>query len=276
MDLRLRGIPPSAAERAAVDAVLGPPKTSWGGDGRHALQASCGGEALRAKRHLLLPVLHAVQDRCGWISPEALDYLCQRLAIPPAEAYGVASFYALLSVSPQPPVVAHVCDDLACLMQGAEALCADVSAPSVPLASPSLRLRRPGTVARVLCDRAPAVLLRVAGASPDDQTMAPATAMQVCAACQSHGVVPMASSPVPQVGAPDLHLLRRVGVVDPASLDAYARMAGTLPCVARWTLDPRACSARSTSRSSWGAAARRFRPDASGRLWRRPLSIRTT
>jgi len=126
MDLRLRGIPPSAAERAAVDAVLGPPETSWGGDGRHALQASRGGEALRAQRHLLLPVLHAVQDRCGWISPEALDYLCQRLAIPPAEAYGVASFYALLSVSPQPPVVAHVCDDLACLMQGAQELCADV------------------------------------------------------------------------------------------------------------------------------------------------------
>ena len=49
------------------------------------------------------------------LSPEALDYLCQRLAIPPAEAYGVATFYALFSVSPQPPVVAHVCDDLACL-----------------------------------------------------------------------------------------------------------------------------------------------------------------
>ena len=136
MDLRLRGVPPSAIERAAVDAVLGPSEPHRDGDGRHAVQASRGGQALRAQRHLLLPVLHAVQDRCGWISPEALDYLCQRLAIPPAEAYGVATFYALFSVSPQPPVVAHVCDDLACLMQGAQALCADVERalgpPGVP------------------------------------------------------------------------------------------------------------------------------------------------
>jgi NADH-quinone oxidoreductase subunit F len=116
MDLRLRSTPPHPVERAAVDAVLGPPDANRVG----------GGQVLRAQRHLLLPALHAVQDRCGWVSPEALDYICQRLAIPPAEAYGVASFYALLSLSPQPPVVAHVCDDLACLTQGAHALCTDL------------------------------------------------------------------------------------------------------------------------------------------------------
>jgi NADH:ubiquinone oxidoreductase subunit F (NADH-binding) len=50
--------------------------------------------------------------------------------------------------------------------------------------------------------------------------------MQVRAACQSHGVIAVASSPVPQAGAPDLHLLRRVGVVDPTSLDAYRTHGG--------------------------------------------------
>jgi NADH-quinone oxidoreductase subunit F len=228
MDLRLRGIPPRAAECAAVDAVLGPPETSWGGDGRHALQASRGGEALRAQRHLLLPVLHAVQDRCGWISPEALDYICQRLAIPPAEAYGVASFYALFSVSPQPPVVAHVCDDLACLMQGAEALCADVERTLGPAGVPGPQSQATWhrSPCLGLCERAPAVLLRVAGAPPGDQTIAPATAMQVRAACQNHGAVPVASTPIPQVGTPGLRLLRRVGVVDPTSLDAYRAHGG--------------------------------------------------
>src|SRR5712691_7822765 len=228
MDLRLHGIPPSAVERAAVDAVLGLPEPPWGGDGRHALQASRSGEALRAQRHLLLPVLHAVQDRCGWISPGALDYLCQRLAIPPAEAYGVASFYALFSVSPQLPVVAHVCDDLACLMQGAQALCADVERALGPAGVPKPQAQATWhrSPCLGLCDRAPAVLLRVAGAPPGDQTIAPATAMQVRAAGQSHGVVPAASSLVPQAGAPDLHLLRRVGVVDPTSLDAYRAHGG--------------------------------------------------
>ena len=50
-----------SAGRAAPDA---------GADGRHAV----GGHAARAQRHLLLPALHAVKDRVGWISPGALDY----------------------------------------------------------------------------------------------------------------------------------------------------------------------------------------------------------
>ena len=37
---------------------------------------------------LLLPALHAVQDRIGWISRGALNYICRRLAVPPAEAVG--------------------------------------------------------------------------------------------------------------------------------------------------------------------------------------------
>src|SRR5262249_11281872 len=108
MERRLHGIPPSAAERSAGERGAGPLETPRGGDGPDAIEGSRGGEAFGGQRTFLFPVLHAVQDRCGWISPEALDYLCPRLATPPAEPYGVASFYALLSVSPQPPVVAHV------------------------------------------------------------------------------------------------------------------------------------------------------------------------
>src|SRR2546421_13063780 len=78
----------------------------------------------RERRHLLLPVLHAVQSRIGWISPGALNYLCERLSIPPVEAYGVASFYALFATTEQSPTVVHGCDDIACKTRGAEALCA--------------------------------------------------------------------------------------------------------------------------------------------------------
>ena len=62
-----------------------------------------GGHAARSQRHLLLPVLHEVQGSVGWISPPALGYVCRRLTIPPAEAYGVASFYALFALEPRPP-----------------------------------------------------------------------------------------------------------------------------------------------------------------------------
>jgi len=35
----------------------------------------------------------------------------------------VASFYALLRTSPSPSTVVHVCDDLACRVNGAEQVC---------------------------------------------------------------------------------------------------------------------------------------------------------
>jgi NADH-quinone oxidoreductase subunit F len=119
MDLRLTNQEPTEAERAAVDSVLGPPDSAWvggerGGDGH----AAHGGHAARAQRHLLLPVLHALQGRIGWISQGGLGYACRRLTVPPAEAYGVASFYALFALEPRAPVVAHVCTDIDCMCSG--------------------------------------------------------------------------------------------------------------------------------------------------------------
>jgi NADH-quinone oxidoreductase subunit F len=218
MDLRLRSAPPNAAERAAVDAVLGVPDANRVG----------GGQAMRAQRHLLLPALHAVQDRRGWVSPEALDYICQRLAVPPAEAYGVASFYALLSLAPQPSMVAHVCDDLACLTRGAHALCADMERMLGPAGGHATdgQATWHHSPCLGLCDRAPAVLLRVAGDPPRDQVLAPATATQVGAALRSSDGAPVPPTILPQAGSPGLRLLRRIGVVDPTDLDSYRAHGG--------------------------------------------------
>ena len=49
------------------------------------------------QRDQLLPTLHALHERAGWISPGALNYVARRLTIPPADVYGVATFYALFS-----------------------------------------------------------------------------------------------------------------------------------------------------------------------------------
>ena len=57
--------------------------------------------------------------RVGWISEGALNYICERLSVPPADAYGVVTFYALLSTVPRPRRVLHVCDDIACRCKGA-------------------------------------------------------------------------------------------------------------------------------------------------------------
>ena len=130
VDLHVIGPLASPAERAAVDSVLGPATSRWVGGARDVAldgHASQGGHAARARRDLLLPVLHAVQGRIGWISQPALNYVSKRLAVPPAEAYGVATFYALYATKPRPPIVAHVCDDIACRLAGAEDVCADLT-----------------------------------------------------------------------------------------------------------------------------------------------------
>lgn len=158
MDLHFGDSKPTDEERAAIDALLGPPESSWEGAARDEMRAADlrwarGGREARERRDLLLPGLHAVNDRIGWISEGALDYLCRRLTVPPAEAYGVATFYAMFSVKPRPATVLHVCTDLACAAAGAAELCAGVEA----------RLGRSGVgVERSpclgLCERAPAAL----------------------------------------------------------------------------------------------------------------------
>ncbi len=239
MDLRAVAPRPSPAERAAVDTVLGPPESGWAGGRRDSAtdgHAARGGHEARSRRHLLLPALHAVQARVGWISEPALGYICRRLTIPPAEAYGVATFYSLFSTAPQPPAVAHICDDIACRVASAEAVCADLERALGPArtASPDGRTTWLRSPCLGQCDRAPAALLTVAGERPVSAAIAPADAAGILRQLE-HAATGMApgtptSAPigpsVPQAGAPGLRLLARVGTVDPTSVDAYRAAGG--------------------------------------------------
>ena len=171
MDLHIVAPLASPAERAAVDAVLTPeiggPSSGWTGGERteEDLRIAYGGHAARSRRDLLLPALHAVQDRIGWISEPALGYICRRLTIPPADAHGVASFYALLSTEPLPPAAVHVCDDMACRLAGSEDVCAGLERALGPEGRPldgagATWFRSP---CLGQCERAPAALFTFAG-----------------------------------------------------------------------------------------------------------------
>lgn len=237
MDLRLgTGGVATDDERAAVDAVLGPPESGWQGGVRTLLDGhvALGGHAARDRRHLLLPALHAVQDRVGHISGGALDYVCTRLTVPPAEAYGVASFYALLRTEPLAPTVVHVCDDVACRVAGAEALCADMeqrygaegTAVAGANGSGVTWVRSP---CLGQCERGPAALIQRAGVPPQRAAQAPASIGRLAAALDSGGAgLPEGELRVPQAEGDrsQLRLLRRVGLVDPASLGSYRAEGG--------------------------------------------------
>jgi NADH-quinone oxidoreductase subunit F len=176
---------------------------------------------------MLLPALHAVQDRIGWISQPALNYISRRLAVPPAEAYGVATFYALYATTPRPPVVAHVCDDIACRLTGAERVCEDLERA----VGPEGEAARDGQVGWKrspclgLCELAPAAMVTYAGDPPNVASAAPVDAAGVVARLDG-AVTGRRPMPIPQEGDPSLRLLRRIGVVDPSSLDDYRAHGG--------------------------------------------------
>ena len=161
----------------------------------------------------------------------ALGYACRRLEVPPAEAYGVATFYALIALEERPAEVLHVCTDLSCRLAGYEL-------PEGAHPSPCLGL----------CERAPAALRTVAGEEPREIQI-PATGRRcrsrgsrACACCAASRTASTRSRSTPT-----------------------APPAATRRCAARSSSGPSRCCARSRSRACSAAAARRSRPASSGR-----------
>ncbi|MEU5657058.1 NAD(P)H-dependent oxidoreductase subunit E [Streptomyces sp. NPDC047737] len=254
MDLKYTGAAPSDAERDAVDALLGPPPSGWEGAGERTAEdlrwAKGGASAAKDRRDQLLPALHAVNDRVGWISEGALDYICRRLTVAPAEAYGVATFYAMFSVRPRPAKVLHVCTDLACAARGSASVCADLTERLGPPGTPAEGAVWQESPCLGLCERAPAALLLRAGpdgAHPSQDAprlsavVAPAAAEDLLATVRTPEAgppEPPAASAVPQAGDPGLVLLRRIGTVDPASLDDYRSTGGYAALRRAFSLGP--------------------------------------
>ena len=268
MDLHVIGPLASPAERAAVDSVLGPPESGWvGGPRRPGTEghASRGGHAMRDRRSELLPALHAVQDRIGWISQPALNYISRRLAVPPADAYGVATFYALYATKPRPPVVAHVCDDIACRLAGAERICEDLGRSLGPEGE-AVRDGRVGWLRSPclgLCDLAPAAMVTRAGEPASIASAAPVDAAGVLA--RLDGAAPVRSAPaLPQAGSASLRLLRRVGVVDPTSLDDYRSHGGYQALAKALAMGGEAVIAEVTASKLMGRGGAAF---PTGRKW---------
>jgi NADH-quinone oxidoreductase subunit F len=215
MDLHFTADEPTPDERAAIDGCLA------------ALSLNAD---LRQRRQYLLPVLHAIQGRVGWISLGALNHACRALEVPPAEAFGVADFYALFQTRPHPPVTVHVCDDIGCRFYGGEILCREMEQAIGPAGtSRDGRVTWHRSPCLGMCELAPAALVISAGDPPRDQALAPATGAEVLFAVAGQSVPPVPlSRSVPQVGQPGLTLLRRVGQIDPMSLDDYRAAGGFL------------------------------------------------
>lgn len=77
---------------------------------------------------MLLAALYIAQEQFGWLSPEAIQRVAERLSLTPGQVFSTASFYTMFKLEPQGQYRIQVCEGLSCyLVGGAEPICDYIS-----------------------------------------------------------------------------------------------------------------------------------------------------
>ncbi len=69
-------------------------------------------------RAMLLAALYSAQDQFGWLSPEAVQQVADRVNLTPGQVYSTASFYTMFRLQPQGQYRIQVCEGLSCYLVG--------------------------------------------------------------------------------------------------------------------------------------------------------------
>ena len=70
----------------------------------------------------LLPALHLAHELRGFLSPETMDEVAERLGLAPAYVRGVASFYTMYNLGPVGKYLIQVCTNISCNLCGGDAV----------------------------------------------------------------------------------------------------------------------------------------------------------
>ena len=70
----------------------------------------------------MLPALWLVQEQEGWVSPEAMVYVADRLGKTPIQVYEVATFYTMFNLKPIGKYHIELCKTLSCMLCGSKEL----------------------------------------------------------------------------------------------------------------------------------------------------------
>jgi NADH-quinone oxidoreductase subunit F len=170
-----------------------------------------------AGRAGLLEALHDAQAIFGWLPRPAVERIANFLDIPTADAQGVIEFYEMFHDHPVGRQVIRICQDAPCAVAGADALLGGVCR-RLGVALGETTTDGAYTVEAVrclgLCDHAPAAHVGQERYGPID----PAAPERLFAG------EPPAERPA--AGGMIRLALANVGVVDPASLEAYRTQGG--------------------------------------------------
>lgn len=68
----------------------------------------------------MLPALWLVQEQEGWVSPEAMIYVAEKLGKTPIQVYEVATFYTMFNLKPIGKYHIELCKTLSCKLCGSQ------------------------------------------------------------------------------------------------------------------------------------------------------------
>ncbi len=74
----------------------------------------------KGKKGITIPLLAEIQKTYGYLPEEALKEVSDKLQIPMAELFGVATFYAMFRLQPEGKYVIRLCRGTACHILGSE------------------------------------------------------------------------------------------------------------------------------------------------------------
>lgn len=162
--------------------------------------------AVPRERTYLLPALHLVHEREGYLSADGLTAVSRRLSVPNSELYGIALSYSEFRTSPPAGTAVEVCTGLSCRLQRS------------PELLQTLRTNLEGrgcevmeSHCRFLCNVAPVVAV-------DGAYVANATVAAVEGALTS--APPPFQRPLGDPAAPEVcRLTARFGAIDPSSIE---------------------------------------------------------
>lgn len=77
---------------------------------------------LKSKKNALIPILHIIQERYGYIPENVVDLLSKDLNLSKAEVWGVITFYSDFRLKPHGRHIIKVCRSEACLAMGGRIL----------------------------------------------------------------------------------------------------------------------------------------------------------
>jgi len=76
----------------------------------------------RGRKGFLIPLLQEVQDELGYLSQSCMKYLAEKVQVPAAEIFGVATFYSMFRLKQQGKHIVRVCKGTACHVSDANGI----------------------------------------------------------------------------------------------------------------------------------------------------------